>query len=75
VFDADSAVLVASDALTSTIHGLADPNLEIMVDPAKAADSVRKLPDFEPRVIFVGHGAPLERDAATQLQRLADSLS
>lgn len=73
VFDADSAVLVAGDALTNT-DGLAGSNPQFTEDEAAAADSVRKLAGLRPRVILVGHGPPVERAAAAQLQRLASSL-
>jgi glyoxylase-like metal-dependent hydrolase (beta-lactamase superfamily II) len=74
VFDADSAVLVAGDALTNTIDGqLAGANPEFSVDMAAVADSVRKLAALKPQVILVGHGPPVLRDAAGMLRRLADS--
>jgi glyoxylase-like metal-dependent hydrolase (beta-lactamase superfamily II) len=74
VFDADSAVLVAGDALTNTIDGqLAGANPEFSVDMAAVADSVRKLAALKPQVILVGHGPPVLRDAAGKLRRLADS--
>lgn len=74
VFDADSAVLVAGDALTNTIDGVLSGSLpEVTVDPAAAADSVRKLAALEPRVILVGHGPPVQGAAAAKLHRLASS--
>jgi glyoxylase-like metal-dependent hydrolase (beta-lactamase superfamily II) len=74
VFDANSAVLVAGDALTNTIDGqLAGANPEFSVDMAAVADSVRKLAALKPQVILVGHGPPVLRDAASKLRRLADS--
>jgi glyoxylase-like metal-dependent hydrolase (beta-lactamase superfamily II) len=74
VFDADSAVLVAGDALSNTA-GLTGSNPQFTEDEAAAADSVRKLAALKPRVILVGHGPPVERGAAAQLRRLAGSLS
>jgi hypothetical protein len=38
-----------------------------------AADSVRRLASLEPRVILVGHGPPVTRDATVELRRLAGS--
>lgn len=73
VFDHDAAVLVAGDALTNT-DGLAGSNPQFTEDDAAAADSVRKLAGLEPRVILVGHGPPVDRGAAAELQRLARSL-
>jgi glyoxylase-like metal-dependent hydrolase (beta-lactamase superfamily II) len=73
VFDADSGVLVAGDALGNT-DGLAGSNPQFTEDDAAAADSVRKLAALRPRVILVGHGPPVERSAAAQLERLARSL-
>jgi glyoxylase-like metal-dependent hydrolase (beta-lactamase superfamily II) len=76
VFDPDSAVLVAGDALTNTIDGvLSGPLPEATADHAAAADSVRKLARLRPQVILVGHGPPLERSAAGKLRRLARSQS
>jgi glyoxylase-like metal-dependent hydrolase (beta-lactamase superfamily II) len=71
VFDTDSRVLVAGDALTNTINGLEGPIPEFTVDMATAGESVRKLAALEPRVILLGHGPPVQRDAAAQLRGLA----
>ena len=74
VFDADSAVLVAGDALTTTFDGiLSGPLPEFTQDQQAGADSVRKLAALEPRVILVGHGPPMER-ATPRLWNLANSL-
>jgi glyoxylase-like metal-dependent hydrolase (beta-lactamase superfamily II) len=75
VFDADSALLVAGDALTNPIHGLAGPWPTYTEDAAEARNSVRKLADLEPRTSLFGHGPPVERDAAAQLRRLANTLT
>ena len=74
VFDADSAVLVAGDALNNT-DGLTGSNPQFTEDETSAMDSVRKLAGLEPRVILVGHGPPVERSAAAELRRLASSLA
>lgn len=73
VFDPDSRVLVAGDALTNTIDGLQGPMSEFTVDLPTAEESVRKLAALEPQVILLGHGPPVQRDAAAQLRRLASS--
>jgi glyoxylase-like metal-dependent hydrolase (beta-lactamase superfamily II) len=73
VFDTDSRVLVAGDALTNTINGLRGPISEATEDMPTAEESVRKLAALEPQVILLGHGPPIQRDAAAQLRRLASS--
>ena len=73
IFDTDSRVLVAGDALTNTIDGLKGPMSEFTVDMSTAEESVRKLAALEPQVILFGHGPPVQRDAAAQLRRLASS--
>ncbi len=76
VFDAASAVLVAGDALTNTVDGNLGGALPMVTpDQAAAADSVRKLAALDPRVILVGHGPPVEHDAAAKLRRLASTLN
>jgi glyoxylase-like metal-dependent hydrolase (beta-lactamase superfamily II) len=73
VFDSDTGVLVAGDALNNTA-GLAGSNPEFTEDGDAAASSVRKLALLRPRTILVGHGDPVDDDAAGALQRLAASL-
>ena len=73
VYDADAGVLVAGDALNNT-DGLAGSNPQFTEDGTAASASVRKLAGLKPRVILVGHGPPVDRGAAAQLQRLASSL-
>ncbi len=73
VFDTDSRVLVAGDPLTNTIDGLEGPMPEYTDDMPTAEESIRKLAAMEPQVILVGHGPPVQRDAAAQLRRLASS--
>jgi glyoxylase-like metal-dependent hydrolase (beta-lactamase superfamily II) len=75
VFDADSAVLVAGDALNNNADRLSGASPRFTEDEAAAADSVRKLAELQPRVILVGHGPPVERGAAAALQSLAASLA
>ena len=75
VFDADSAVLVAGDALTNTIDGTLGGSLAFATwDQGKAQASVRKLAALEPRIILVGHGPAVEHDAALKLRRLASAV-
>jgi glyoxylase-like metal-dependent hydrolase (beta-lactamase superfamily II) len=73
VFDGDTRVLVAGDALTNT-DGLAGSNPQFTENKAAAVASVRKLAGLAPRTILVGHGDPVVEDAATTLQKLASSL-
>lgn len=73
VFDGDTGVLVAGDALTNTA-GLAGSNPQFTQDEAAATATVGKLARLRPRTILVGHGNPIDDDAAGALQRLAASL-
>jgi glyoxylase-like metal-dependent hydrolase (beta-lactamase superfamily II) len=73
VFDTDSRVLVAGDALTSTVDELRGPMSDYTPDMPAAEESVRRLAALEPQVVLVGHGPPVQRDAAAQLRRLATS--
>jgi glyoxylase-like metal-dependent hydrolase (beta-lactamase superfamily II) len=74
VFDADTGVLVAGDALTN-MGGLAGPSPEFTEDEAAAEDSVRKLAGLAPRTILVGHGEPVLEGASSALEELARSLA
>jgi glyoxylase-like metal-dependent hydrolase (beta-lactamase superfamily II) len=74
VFDADTGVLVAGDALTN-MGGLAGSNPQFTEDEAASVASVRKLARLQPRTILVGHGDPVVDGAAAALQQLASSLS
>ena len=73
VFDIDSRVLVAGDAISNTINGLQGPMSEFSGVMRTAEESVRKLAALEPEVILFGHGPPVQRDAAAQLHQLAGS--
>jgi len=73
VFDADTGVLLAGDALGNN-GGLSGSNPQFTEDEAKARASVAKLARLQPSTILVGHGPPITSGAAAQLDRLADSL-
>jgi glyoxylase-like metal-dependent hydrolase (beta-lactamase superfamily II) len=73
VYDGGTGVMVAGDALNN-MDGLAGSNPQFTDDSTAAKDSVRKLALLRPDTILVGHGAPVEKDAAEMLQRLAGSL-
>jgi glyoxylase-like metal-dependent hydrolase (beta-lactamase superfamily II) len=73
VFDHDTGVLVAGDALTHTGE-LTGSNPQFTEDKGAATNSVRKLARLRPTTILVGHGEPVVHDAAVELDRLAASL-
>lgn len=72
VFDPETGVLVAGDALGTT-NGLAGSNPRYTADPRLALISVDTLAALAPSTILVGHGDPLEVDAAAALTALAAS--
>jgi glyoxylase-like metal-dependent hydrolase (beta-lactamase superfamily II) len=74
VFDADTGVLVAGDALTNT-DGLAGSNPQFTEDKVAAVASVRRLAGLAPRTILVGHGGPLTDGASAALRQLSASLT
>ncbi|QZY29597.1 MBL fold metallo-hydrolase [Nocardioides coralli] len=73
VFDPDTGVLVAGDALANQAQ-LSGSIPQFTEDEAAAAESVRKLAALTPSTILVGHGPPVTDGAADALQALADSL-
>jgi glyoxylase-like metal-dependent hydrolase (beta-lactamase superfamily II) len=72
LFDPATGVLVAGDAMNNS-DGLAGSNPQYTADEAEAARSLRKLAALPVRTVYFGHGAPLEKDAAAALRRLATS--
>ena len=74
VFDEDTGVLVAGDALTNEGR-LAGSNPQFTEDQAAAAASVVKLSKLSPSTILVGHGDPVVDGAAAALEQLASSLT
>lgn len=70
VYDSDTGVLVAGDALTNT-DGLAGSNPQFTEDKAAAVRSVRRLAELAPKAILVGHGEPVTGDATAALRKLA----
>jgi glyoxylase-like metal-dependent hydrolase (beta-lactamase superfamily II) len=70
VFDVATGVLVAGDALRH-LNGLEGSDPRYTADQTAAKASVKKLAALAPRVVLVGHGPPLERNAATELTALA----
>ncbi len=67
IFDEDTGVLVAGDALNNN-DGLAGSSPEFTEDMAAAEASVLKMARLAPRTILVGHGAPITDGAAEALQ-------
>ena len=70
LFDPGTGVLVAGDALTNTA-GLAGSNPQFTADAGQAQESLRKLAALPIRIIYVGHGEPVEDGAADALRRLS----
>jgi glyoxylase-like metal-dependent hydrolase (beta-lactamase superfamily II) len=73
IFDEDTGVLVAGDALNND-GGLAGSSPEFTEDQAAADASVLKMAGLAPRTILVGHGDPVTDGAAEALRELASSL-
>ena len=73
VFDRGTRVLVAGDALGNTA-GLTGSNPQYTSDPAKAAESVRKMAALDAGTILFGHGDPLTSGAAEARRTFAGSL-
>ena len=73
VFDEDTGVLVAGDALTNDGE-LAGSSPEFTENEALAAASVLKMARLRPKTILVGHGEPIVDVGAAALERLASSL-
>lgn len=72
-------VLICGDVINSmnlltTLPGLQEPPGIFTPDPAENRRSIRRLAELEPRLVLVGHGPPLKKDAAATLQRLAAEL-
>jgi len=74
IFDADTGVLIAGDALNNT-DGLAGSNPQFTENKAAAVASVRKLARLAPKTILVGHGEPITDGASAALTKLAASLT
>ncbi len=73
VFDPDTGVLVAGDALTNP-GTLSGPSPEFTEDMDVAVASVRALAELAPSIVLVGHGEPVTEGAADALAALAASL-
>lgn len=73
IFDEDTGVLVAGDALNND-GGLSGSAPEFTENEAAAAASVLKMARLRPKTILVGHGEPIVDVGAAALERLAASL-
>ncbi|MEU4691590.1 MBL fold metallo-hydrolase [Actinoplanes sp. NPDC023714] len=73
VFEPDSGVLVAGDALNN-MGQLTGANPQYTADMVAAAASVKKLAALDVKAILPGHGEPLTTGASDALQKLAASL-
>lgn len=72
-------VLICGDVinamnLLTTIPGVRQPPGIFTPDPVENRRSIRRLAALEPRLVLVGHGPPLKKDAAGTLQRFAAGL-
>lgn len=82
VWDQDTSVLIAGDALNGdanggnveTIDGVGGPSSQRSDDMAVAIESARKLAALEPQTIYFGHGTPKLGDAAVALNALLEQL-
>ena len=73
VFDEDSGLLIAGDALNNTA-GLGGSPPQFTADEAQAEASVKKLAELDVQRILFGLGDPLDQNASQALQDLAASL-
>jgi glyoxylase-like metal-dependent hydrolase (beta-lactamase superfamily II) len=74
VLDPIGGVFVAGDALTTTDGKATGPNPQFSVDMDTANASVKSIAALEFGTLLVGHGAPIEKDAAKQVAALAATL-
>ena len=73
VFDRGTRVLIAGDALSNSA-GLTGSSPRNTADPAKAAESVKKMAALQAGTILFGHGEPLTSGAADALRTYAGTL-
>lgn len=72
-------VLICGDVinnmhLLTTVPGVRQPPTAFTPDPVENRRSIRRLAELEPRLVLVGHGPPLKKDAAATLARFAAAL-
>jgi hydroxyacylglutathione hydrolase len=66
--------VVNSMSLVTTRPGLQEPPAIFTPDPVRNRQSIRMIADLEPRLVLVGHGPPLKRNAAATLRNFAGRL-
>ncbi len=74
VFDADSGLLVAGDALNTSDGEVTGANPQFTVDIVEADDSIRKLATYPVETVLVGHGDPVVGTAGASLVQFAASI-
>lgn len=72
-------VLICGDVINSmnlltTVPGVRQPPGVFTPDPAENRRSIRRLAELAPRLVLVGHGPPLKKDAADTFRRFAAEL-
>ena len=72
-------VLICGDVinnmnLLTTVPGIRQPPGVFTPDAVENRRSIRRIAELEPRLVLVGHGPPLKKDAAGVLQRFAAGL-
>jgi glyoxylase-like metal-dependent hydrolase (beta-lactamase superfamily II) len=71
VLDPVAGILVAGDALGTSGGGVVGPNAQFTADMPTALESVDRLAALRFETLLVGHGDPIEADAATLVAELA----
>ena len=71
--DHGTGLLIAGDALTIEGGDAAEPPAQFTADPDVARDSIRAVADLTFNTLLVGHGDPIEDDAAASVAALAAS--
>ncbi len=74
VFDSDSGVLIAGDALNTPDGVLEGPNPSFSSDLDLANTSVQRLAELNFETLLVGHGLPIESGAGALVSSLAETL-
>lgn len=73
VHDPDTGLVVVGDAMVN-LGGLSGSMPQYTADPEQAAASVRVVAKLRPRTLLFGHGDPMTRGTAKQLDQLVASL-
>ena len=74
LFDTETGILVAGDAINGDDGALTGANPSFSADLGTATESIAKLAALEPQTAAFGHGGPpINTDVAAQLRALADA--